>query len=366
VTLPATIREVLTALGERAPWATAGGFDPVGLQLGDPAGAVGSVALCHEVTPAVVAAVEAQPVELLVAYHPLLFRPTARLVAGPGAAGRAHRLIRAGVALAVVHTNFDVARGGAADALAEALGLEDARGFAPLHGPDSVKVATFLPADAADRVLAAVAQAGAATIGNYTHCAFRVDGVGTFFAGEATSPAVGARGALNREPEVRIEFVAPRAREDAVLAALVAAHPYEEPAYDVFDRRGEARMLGRVGRFGGSLGDLVDRVRSALRVAHPRVAGDPGRTLERVAVLPGAGKDWIGAAAQAGAAAFVTGDIPHHPAREAIEAGLALVDPGHAASERPGLARLLEWIRALGLRTRNLLELDPDPWSGAG
>ncbi len=366
MTLPATVREVLAALGERAPWATAAGFDPVGLQLGDASAPVRGVALCHEVTQAVVAALEAEPVELLLTYHPLLFRPTARLVVGPDAAGRAHRLIRAGVALGVVHTNFDVARGGAADALAAALGLEDLRGFAPLHGPESVKIATFLPADAADRVLAAVAEAGAATIGNYTHCAFRTDGVGTFFASDATSPVVGERGVLNREPEVRLEFVAPRAREDAVLAALVAAHPYEEPAFDVLDRRGEARMLGRIGRFGGSLAALADRVRSELRVAHPRVAGDPSRLLERVAVIPGAGKDWVRAAAEAGASALVTGDLPHHLAREGIDRGLALVDPGHAPSERPGLARLLEWIRGLGLRTRSLLELDPDPWSSTG
>lgn len=365
MTVPATIREVLAALGERAPWATAAGFDPVGLQLGDASQAVRSVALCHEVTPEVVARLEAEPVELLVTYHPLLFRPTTRLVAGPDAVGRAHRLIRAGVALAVVHTNFDVARGGAADALADALGLAELSGFAPLHGRDSVKIATFLPAGAADRVLDAVAEAGAGAIGNYTHCSFRAEGIGTFFASEATAPVVGERGARNREPEVRLEFVAPRSREAAVLAALAAAHPYEEPAYDVVDRRGEARMLGRVGRFDGTLDELARRVRSALRVPHPRVAGDAARALERVAVIPGAGKDFVALAAGAGASALVTGDIPHHAAREALEAGLALVDPGHAASERPGLARLLEWLRALGLRTRNLLELDPDPWTGA-
>ncbi len=366
MTVPATIREVLGALGERAPWATAAGFDPVGLQLGDPRRGVRTVALCHEVTPAVVAALEAAPADLLVTYHPLLFRPTTRLVAGPGPAGRAHRLIAAGVAVAVVHTNFDVARGGAADALAEALGLAEARGFAPLHGPDSLKIATFLPAEAADRVLAAVAEAGGAAIGNYTHCAFRAEGVGTFFAGAGTSPVVGARGALNREPEVRLEFVAPRDREDAVLAALVAAHPYEEPAYDVVDRRGDARMLGRVGRFGGTLAELAERVRGALSVAHPRVAGEPGRILERVAVIPGAGKDWVAAAGHAGAAALVTGDLPHHVAREAADLGLALVDPGHAATERPGLQRLLDWVLGLGLPTRSLLDLDPDPWLAAG
>ena len=358
------VSEILEQLGERAPWTAAAGFDPVGLQLGDPDAAVDRIAVCHEVTEAVVGALEAEPVDLLISYHPLLFRPTTRLVAGATPAGRALRLMRAGVALAVAHTNFDVAEGGMADALADALGLEQTSGFAPLYGPDSVKVVTFLPADAADAVLEAVAGAGAGVIGNYTHCAFRSEGIGTFFATEATDPAVGRRGALNREPELRLEVVAPRAAEAEVLAALVAAHPYEEPAYDVFDRRGDARMLGRVGALppGTSLGALAERAKAVLRPAELRVAGDPDRPLARAAVLPGAGADALEAAAGRGAEAVVTGDVPHHRARAALDLGLALVDPGHAATERPGVERLLAWAASLGVECSGLLHIDPDPW----
>ena len=359
-----TIAELLAALGERAPWQTAADWDPVGLQLGDPAAPARRVGLCHEVTEAVAAVVESDPLDLLVSYHPLLFRATRRLVAGPDPAGRAHRLIRAGTALAVVHTNFDAAPGGAADALADVLGLEERSGFAPLVAADSVKVATFLPSEAADRVLEAVADAGAGRIGNYTHCSFRAEGTGTFFASDATTPAVGERGKLNREPEVRVEFTAPRAREADVLRALVAAHPYEEPAYDVYDRRGDARMLGRVGRLpaGTTLEAFAGRVHTALGRPLLRVAGTPTRVLERVAVVPGAGSELLGLAADAGADAVVTGDIPHHRARQALDRGLVLLDPGHAPTERPGLARLREWLGELGGERVTHLELDPDPW----
>jgi dinuclear metal center YbgI/SA1388 family protein len=362
-----TVGELVEALALRAPFSTAAGFDPVGLQLGDPGAPARRVAVCHEVTEAVVEAVLEEPVDLLVTYHPLLFRPTTRLVAGRDAGGRAWRLARAGTALAVVHTSFDVAHGGAADALADALGIGERRGFAPLFGADSVKIATFLPADAADRVLEAVAAAGAGRIGNYTHCSFRSAGVGSFFASEATAPVVGARGALNREPEVRIEFVAPRARESAVLAALLAAHPYEEPAYDVYDRRGDARMLGRVGRLeqSASLADFAAGVGAALAVATPRAAGERARPIERVAVIPGSGADFFEAAADAGADAVVTGDVTHHRARAALERGLAVIDPGHAATERPGVRRLRDWVGELGAPVRDLLALDPDPWTGA-
>jgi putative NIF3 family GTP cyclohydrolase 1 type 2 len=263
----------------------------------------------------------------------------------------------------VVHTNFDVAQGGTADALADALGMVDAQGFGPLHGPETVKVVTFLPAEAADLVLDAVVRAGAGRIGNYTHCSYRAEGIGTFFAGGGTSPVVGEGGTLNREPEVRLEFVAPRHREDAVLAALVRAHPYEEPAFDVYARRGDAGMIGRVGSVDSlTLSQFAERVAEALGGPPLRVAGDLSRTLERVAVVPGSGGDFLTLAAGAGADAIVTGDLTHHRAREALDHGLCLIDPGHAPTERPGLEQLLAVVAALGPECRSLLELDPDPW----
>ncbi len=360
----ASTTDFLAALSERAPLGNAAGWDPVGLQLGDPAAPVARVAVCHDVTDPVLDALDAEPVDLLLAYHPLLFRPLRALVAGSDPGGRAWRLARSGTGLAVVHTAFDVAPGGAADALAEALGLAGLSGFAPLHGPEMVKIVTFLPAEAADPVLDAVSAAGAARIGNYSHCAFRNEGVGSFFAAAGARPAVGRAGAQNREPEVRIEFVAPRVLEDAVLAALVAAHPYEEPAYDVYDRRGDASLLGRVGTapVGTTLESLAARAASALGGPAPRVAGDPARVLERVAVVPGSGGDLVAQARAAGAQVLVTGDCSHRVARHALESGLALVDPGHAASERPGVARLLEWVAEQGVETRSLLAVDPDPW----
>jgi putative NIF3 family GTP cyclohydrolase 1 type 2 len=176
---------------------------------------------------------------------------------------------------------------------------------------------------------------------------------------------VGRHGELNREPEVRLEFTAPVQRETQVVAALVAAHPYEEPAFDVYRRRAEAGMLGRIGRVepGTVLGDMVRRVRDALGEPPLRVAGALERPVESVAVLPGSGSDFLHQAAAAGADLAITGDIAHHRAREALDRGLMLLDPGHAATERPGLERLFTALAAEGLAVRSLLELDPDPWA---
>ena len=359
-----TVAGVLEALERRAPSSRAAAWDPVGLQLGDRSAPVERVGLCHEVTEPVVAAAERARLDLLVSYHPLLFHPTTRWLAGPTPEGRALRLARAGIALVVLHTSFDATEGGAADALGEALGLDALEPFAPVTPAEGRKLVTFVPADAADAVLDALAAAGAARIGLYTHCSFRSEGQGTFFAREGTDPATGRVGRLNREPELRLEVVLPAAREAAVIGALVSAHPYEEPAYDIYARRAESGLVGRIGRTqpGTTLEDLAQQVREALGDPPLRVCGERSRLLERVAVIPGAGADFLGLAAELGADCVVTGDVRHHEARRAQDAGLAVIDAGHIPTERPGLERLLVSLAALGTELTSLLELDPDPW----
>ena len=359
-----TIGAILGALEGLMPPAKAASWDPVGLQLGDADAAAHRVGVCHEVTEAVVDAAEAESLDLLVSYHPLLFRPTRRLVAGAGSEGRAFRLIKAGVALAVVHTAFDVAAGGTADALADALGLEDVVGFAPLWRDDAVRMVTFVPATAADAVADAMAAAGAGRVGAYTRCAFRVEGEGIFFAPGHSSPAAGRSGTLNREPEIRLEMSAPESSADAVVVALVAAHPYEEPAFDVFERRGDAGMVGRVGRLPEPVTLQVFAVEAKERLGGVmRLAGRPEAEVATVAAVPGSGGDLVGAAASAGADVLVTGDVSHHQARNAAELGMTVADPGHAATERPGLEKLYAAVSGMADDVADLTGLDADPWS---
>jgi len=359
---PPSIGELVSALDRVAPLVKAAGWDPVGLQFGDPGAAAANVAVCHEVTEAVLAAMAAQPVDLLVTYHPLLFRPTSRLISGTDAAGRAYRMIRDGVALAVVHTAYDVVADGAADALADALGLSDRSSFGVAWGADTVKVVTYVPADAADSVMNGMAAAGAGVIGNYTACSFRVAGTGTFFAGEGTSPVAGAPGSGNAEPETRVEMVAPASSVDRVVAALVAAHPYEEPAYDVYDVRANAGFVGRAGNLPRPLPlDEFARHVATVLDAECRIAGDRSAPVATVGAVPGSGGSFVSTAS---VDVVVTGDVRHHDARSALERGVAVVDPGHAATERPGVAKLYAAVARLVDGAIDLTGVDADPWQG--
>jgi putative NIF3 family GTP cyclohydrolase 1 type 2 len=157
-------------------------------------------------------------------------------------------------------------------------------------------------------------------------------------------------------------MITPASAVDRVVAALVAHHPYEEPAYDVYDVRANAGFIGRHGAVKATtLGALADQA-GALLSCRPRVAGASDAPIGHVAVVPGSGGSFVAEAAGV-ADVLVTGDVSHHQARDALDRGLSIIDVGHAPSERPGLDRLYAAVAQLGLPLRSLLELDPDPWS---
>jgi hypothetical protein len=97
------------------------------------------------------------------------------------------------------------------------------------------KLVVFVPPASIDAVRSALFDAGAGRIGDYERCSWYTEGVGTFLGGESTDPAIAERGVEERVPELRLETVFPAERQDAVVAALRAAHPYEEPAFDVYE-----------------------------------------------------------------------------------------------------------------------------------
>lgn len=351
-----TVSEVLLALDRAVPEGSAASWDPSGLQLGDPTAVADKVAVCHEVTDAVLDRIEAETPGLVVTYHPLLFKPTTSLVAGHSPAGRAWRLVSAGVSLAVAHTSFDSADGGTGDALAQALNLSDVRPFGPTGPTTSAKIVTFMPSDSVESVTAAMAAAGAGRIANHTGCSFRVNG--TFEA--STDRHTGGREEVG---EVRVEMLVPRHLIDHVTAVLVSAHPYQEPAYDVYEVVSNGRFIGRVGRHDGSFDDLVSLVSGVTGSVGLRVSGASDRAAT-VAVVPGSGSSFISAARAASADVLVTGDVDHHRAVEARDRGLSVIDPGHAPTERPGMAALVDAVRTAvpAAAILDLTGFDPTPW----
>ena len=245
------------------------------------------------------------------------------------------------------------------------------RGTTPLQPRAAValdRLSVLVPVGAAGALREALADAGAGRLGAYDRCAYTSTGVGTFRPLPGAVPAIGEVGRQERVDEARVEVVLDRALRRQVLAAMRAAHPYEEPSFGLVElvpapgRTG----LGRVGDLPSPmrLAELVDRAAAVLPATGwgVRAAGDPERLVTRLAVCGGAGDSLLGEAAASGAQAYLTSDLRHHAASEAPEE-LALLDAAHWATEWPWLhAAAAHLVEATGVDARvSRLVTDPFP-----
>jgi dinuclear metal center YbgI/SA1388 family protein len=350
--MPDTVSEWIRLVHDRYPPASAASWDNVGLQVGDPEWPVERVLVSLDVTSAVVEEASDGPATLLLAHHPLLFKPL-RVLTPSTASGRiALAAARAGVAVAAAHTNLDVARDGAgtSDPIARVLGL---RGVQPLTTEPRegarCKLVTYVPPEAVPSVLDAITAAGAGRIGAYERCSFRVRGTGTFRPLPGADPYSGTVGEDAAEEEDRLEVELATDLTGDVVRALRAAHPYDEVAYDLVPLLDGAEVgFGCIGELAipTRLEELSERIRTALPAPHLRYAGDPDRSVVRVATVGGAGDGLVGAALRAGADVYVTGDLRHHVTLDALEDGLTLIDAGHHATEAAAMPAWIERLAA--------------------
>lgn len=364
----------LEVLHERYPPAQAAAWDNPGLQVGATDWPVHRVLVTLDVTEAVLE--EAATVEhtLIVAHHPLLFRPLARLTPDTAAGRLALAAARNGTAVAAAHTNLDVTDDGAGtnDPVVRLLGLEQVTPLTTeLREGGRVKLVAFVPPEALDDVLDGVSAAGAGRIGEYERCSFRVEGTGTFRPLPGSDPySGGGIGQDAAERELRLEVELPRSRAGAVVSALLDAHPYDEVAYDLLPLLDGARTgFGRVGSLPTprTLSEVAAAIRDRLPAPHLRYAGEPDRLVSRVAIVGGAGDSLVDAARASGAEVYVTGDLRHHVTLDALTQGLALIDAGHHATEVAAmptfLARLEAAARPRGLGAPVVASAVPTvPW----
>lgn len=356
------LRDVLHAVRTLAPESLAEPWDKVGLHVGDAAQGVTRGLLCIDLTEAVVAEAGRLGCELVIAYHPPIFDPVAGLTTATWKQRVLREVVRQGMAVYSPHTALDAAVDGINDWLLRGLGAgEDVAPIRAHATPDAavVKIITFVPAAALDRVRDALAGAGAGRIGRYGKCSFTMPGEGTFEGDADTNPAVGKAGRFERVAEVRLEMVCHRSLLADALVALRRAHPYEEPAVDVMPliATGQVPSLTGAGR-AGSLGravalrTLVRRLKGLLGVKDVEVAAPPGaRRVRRVAVCVGAGGSLLREADDADV--LVTGEMRHHDVLDARERGQAVVLAGHTQTERPYLPvyrKRLEALRLPGVR----------------
>jgi dinuclear metal center YbgI/SA1388 family protein len=330
------IQDIIRCVEERAPLTYQESYDNAGLITGDPGWEVTGVLTTLDATEEVVKEAMEKKCNLVLAHHPILFRSLKKLSGGGYVERAIITAVKHDIAIYAAHTNLDNVTRGVNDMIAERLGLVHTAILEPRPGTLK-KLYTFTPTEDAARVRQALFDAGAGHIGLYGDASFNTPGTGTFRAGEGANPYVGDIGTRHMEPEVRTEVIFPRHLQSAVVRALLAAHPYEEVAYDIvsLDNPNQEIGSGLIGELPEPMEEtpflrhLKDRMQTDC-IRHSPLRGVPVR---RVAVCGGAGSFLTARAIGAGAQVYVSADFKYHEFFDA-DGQIVIADTGHFESEQ--------------------------------
>ncbi len=329
------IKEIINLLENLAPLAWQESYDNAGLQTGNSNTEVTGVLITLDCTLEVVEEAIAKNCNLIVAHHPVIFKPLKRLTGTNQVEQTIIKAIQNNIAIYASHTNLDSVLGGVNSKIAKKLGLQKTK-ILDQKKEALIKLVTFAPKENTETVLKAMHAAGAGQIGDYKNCSYHTEGEGRFLPTKESDPHIGEPGKPEKVKEDRIEVLLPAPFQSRVVDALVAAHPYEEVAYDLYPLKNAYQEVGI-----GMIGELPEAMTPEQFVAHLKTKMEitglkytkigPDK-IRKIAVCGGAGSFLIGKALQSGADAFVTADLKYHEYFMA-ENRMHLFDLGHYESE---------------------------------
>jgi dinuclear metal center YbgI/SA1388 family protein len=329
------IKDILSAIEQLAPLALQESFDNSGVQVGNVNQEAKAVLLCIDVTEKVLDEAIALGCNLIISHHPLAFRPFKSLT-GKNYVERCMILAcKHDIVVYAAHTNLDNAYEGINRYLAGLFNLQDVRILSP-QSKSLLKLVTFVPTSYLQTMRTALFNAGAGSIGYYDWCSYSSVGEGTFRAGESAHPFCGERGELHVEPEFRLEVILPAFKKTEVLQALIAVHPYEEPAYDFYVLENDWAQAGSgiVGSLPEPLEeeDFLYLLKDIFRLNLLQHSKPAGKTIRDVAVCSGSGSFLLPQAIKYGADAFITGEAKYNDYYD-VEDRILLASVGHYESE---------------------------------
>ncbi len=363
------ISEIIRVLEARAPSGTAEDWDNVGLLLGDPDWKTSGAVVSVDLTPKSIELARSKGFRLIINHHPCIFPKTrglARITAGgSGTSGIVFEAMRAGIAVAAYHTNFDQCALEVIQSVAQGIGAVPKGRLLEKPAGSLTKLVVFVPRTHLEKVRRAIMDAGAGQIGNYDSCSFSVAGEGTFRGGEATNPFLGQPGRLEKAEEVRLETVFPKGFQKQVLQALFAAHPYEEVAFDLYPLKQEPANQGIIPGLGygfwgdfpkaKAFSDLAQDVKRLFKINGFWMTEPVPTRVKRVGFVAGKGGSFLSPARAAGCDLLITGEAGYHTALEGVRQGIGVMELGHRESERFFRSTVRSWLKEAGLKS---VELD--------
>lgn len=330
------VKSITDLIEEVAPLSLQENYDNCGLLIGDFNMEVSGVLLAIDVTEAVIDEAVLGNKNLIIAHHPLIFNGLKRITEKNETERCVAKAIKNNVAIYAAHTNIDNVLDGVSGKMADKIGLINKQILVPKINM-LVKLVTYVPNLHSYRVRQALFDAGAGHIGNYDACSFNTQGNGTFRANMLAQPYVGVKGEFHTENEIKIEVIVPSYNIGRVVDTLIAAHPYEEPAYDIYPLNNK---LNRVGL--GVIGELpkpedgnafLQRLKSVFKTGVIRYTNLSNKKILKVALCGGAGSSLLQEAIAKNADIFVSGDFKYHEFFE-TNGKITIADIGHFESEQ--------------------------------
>ncbi len=342
------VKEIEKILEDIAPKRLAWEKDNVGLQVGSPEKPVHKILLTLDLTEDTIDECINKNIDLIISHHPLIYVPIKSINSNDTKGKLVFKLVSNNISLISVHTNLDFTKHGVSYALAEKLELKKIKVLKPAE-EFLKKIIVFVPVDYVEKIIEAMAVAGAGKIGEYDYCSFRTSGIGTFKGSQFSKPFIGKPGELEKVEEVRLEMIFPEWRLIDVVNAMRLAHPYEEPAFDIYPLTNTLTEYGAgaIGEYENSITQkkFLQIVKDNLQCEVLKYVEGSQDKIKSVAVCGGSGSSLVQDAINAKADAFVTGDIGYHDFQE-FAGKIMLVDAGHYETEIVILESLASTLRS--------------------
>lgn len=336
------IQDIISFLESVAPPVLQEGYDNAGLLTGSSSWDCTGIITTLDATEDVVLEAIEKKCNLIVAHHPIIFGGLKKITGRNYVEKTVITAIKNDIAIYAIHTNLDNVLHGVNAAIADKLGLIN-RSVLQAKNDTLKKLFTFVPIEHAEKVRTAIFAAGAGHISNYSECSFNIAGQGTFKPGEGTDPFVGKPGIRHTEDEIKMEMIFPAWLEKNIIIAMIAAHPYEEVAYDIIslDNQNQQAGSGLIGELAEPMNEVgfLELLKEKFDLSIIRHTALTGKKVKKVALCGGAGAFLIGASVAAGADFYVSADIKYHEFFDANNL-LVIADIGHYESEQFTIALL--------------------------
>jgi len=343
------VKNLLNNLDKISPFFLQESFDNSGIQFADLDAPVIKILLSLDVTQDILNEAIKNKANLIIVHHPLLFSPLKQITKQTNPL--LYQIISGQINLMAMHTNYDLAEGGLNDYLANLLGIKK---ISPLQSSSEkiFKFTVYVPVQHADKVSQAIFKGGAGKIGKYTETSFNISGKGTFKPMEGTHPFIGEIGKREEVEEIKIETVVAERDLDSVIQAMKDNHPYEEPAYDIYELKTKSSYgMGVFGEIDKEveISKFSLEVKNRLQARYIRLIKSNNRKIKRVALCTGAGSSLLEQVSRKDADLYLTGDITYHTALRAKELRLNVLDVEHFDTEKFFVEALYEQLIKFGI-----------------